>query len=203
MGEFKLSDDLILNEHKLHNGLCKESKDESEILEWIDYDRFEVIKYLAEGGFETIYKATWKDGFIERWDSENNQWKRSKFWFEKHENFPVDLKCLHNSQDITSDFLREVYDADPLKRPKAKELYVLINDLLYNLTRDINHEIDKKIEEADKINEKFTQVSRLLDFKNLPESKNAIDNKDDDSSFEEYSESIKMDFTKLNLNSED
>ncbi|GBB89107.1 hypothetical protein RclHR1_01580008 [Rhizophagus clarus] len=168
---------------------------------WIDYDRFEVIKYLAEGGFETIYKATWKDGFIERWDSENNQWKRSKFWFEKHENFPVDLKCLHNSQDITSDFLRE--DADPLKRPKAKELYVLINDLLYNLTRDINHEIDKKIEEADKINEKFTQVSRLLDFKNLPESKNAIDNKDDDSSFEEYSESIKMDFTKLNLNSED
>ena len=63
---------------------------------------------MAKGGFGTIYKAIWKDGFIESWDSENNKWIRSKNWFGIHENFPVVLKCLHNSQDITSDFLREV-----------------------------------------------------------------------------------------------
>jgi hypothetical protein len=27
-----------------------------EILEWIEYDRFENVKYLAKGGFGTIYK---------------------------------------------------------------------------------------------------------------------------------------------------
>ncbi|CAB4442836.1 unnamed protein product [Rhizophagus irregularis] len=79
-----------------------------DVLEWIEYDRFENVKYLAKGGFGTIYKAIWKDGVIQSWDSENNKWKRSKFWFREYENFPVVLKCLHNSQDITSDFLREI-----------------------------------------------------------------------------------------------
>ena len=39
---------------------------------WIEYDKFENIEYLAEGGFGTVYKATWKDGSIKYWDSENN-----------------------------------------------------------------------------------------------------------------------------------
>ena len=76
-----------------------------EILEWIEYDRFENIEYLAKGGFGTTYKATWKDGCIFRWDSENNQWKRYKHNDESH---PVALKCLHDSQDITVEFLNEV-----------------------------------------------------------------------------------------------
>jgi hypothetical protein len=79
----------------------------TEILEWIEYDRFENVKYLAKGGFGTIYKAIWKDGYMSKWDSENNQWIRKKEW-GVYGNFPVVLKCLHNSQDITSDFLREV-----------------------------------------------------------------------------------------------
>jgi hypothetical protein len=84
------------------------AKNNEEILEWIEYDRFENVDYLAKGGFGTIYKAIWKDGFISKWDSENNQWKRNKTFGEKYENFTVVLKCLHNSQDITSDFLKEV-----------------------------------------------------------------------------------------------
>jgi hypothetical protein len=63
---------------------------------------------LAKGGFGTIYKAIWKDGFIRKWDSENNQWERSKYFYVDYENFTVVLKCLHNSQNITSDFLKEV-----------------------------------------------------------------------------------------------
>ncbi|GBC18931.1 kinase-like domain-containing protein [Rhizophagus irregularis DAOM 181602=DAOM 197198] len=80
-----------------------------EILEWIEYDRFENVEYLAKGGFGTIYKAIWKDGYMEKWDSRNNKWMRSKESSAKnYENFPVALKCLHNSQDITAEFLREI-----------------------------------------------------------------------------------------------
>src|ERR1051325_9547257 len=45
-----------------------------EVLEWIEYDEFENVKYLAKGGFGIAYKAIWKDGPIFRWDSKNNQW---------------------------------------------------------------------------------------------------------------------------------
>ncbi|CAB4386727.1 unnamed protein product [Rhizophagus irregularis] len=48
-------------------------------------------------------------------------------------------------------------------------------------------------------NPQAVYTSRLLNFKDLPEPKNAVDDKDDDNSFE-YSESIEaIDFTKLNL----
>src|ERR1043166_1293894 len=78
------------------------AKDDKIFLEWIEYDRFENVKYLAKGGFGTIYKASWKDGLIDYWNYENQQWGRSKYTKE------VALKCLNNSQDITEEFLREV-----------------------------------------------------------------------------------------------
>ena len=77
------------------------AKNWNKVIEWIEYDRFENIEYLAKGGFGTTYKATWKDGFIDYWDSENNQWKRDG-------RQTVALKCLHNSQNITAEFLSEV-----------------------------------------------------------------------------------------------
>jgi hypothetical protein len=40
-----------------------------EILEWIPYNRLTDIKYLAKGGFSTVYKATWLDGGISHWDN--------------------------------------------------------------------------------------------------------------------------------------
>ncbi|RGB32578.1 hypothetical protein C1646_706370, partial [Rhizophagus diaphanus] len=61
--------------------------------EWIEYNRFKNVEYLAKGGFGTIYKAIWKDGYILVWDSENNQWKRKKNWMG-HVNFTVVLKYL-------------------------------------------------------------------------------------------------------------
>jgi hypothetical protein len=63
-----------------------------QIIVWIEYDRFENVEYLAKGGFGTTYKAIWKDGCING----------------RYGNHPVALKCLHNSQDITVEFLREV-----------------------------------------------------------------------------------------------
>ena len=78
------------------------ARNSNEVIEWVEYDRFENVEYLAKGGFGTTYKAIWKDGRIDYWNSKNNQWKRDK------KNEEVALKCLHNSQDITAEFLREV-----------------------------------------------------------------------------------------------
>ena len=77
------------------------AKSYSEILEWIEYDRFEDIEYITKGGFGKVYKAKWKDGYIRNWDYKTNQWKRYKIG--------VALKCLNsNSKDIASEFLNEV-----------------------------------------------------------------------------------------------
>ena len=46
----------------------------------------------------------WKDGYICGLDAEDNQWEREK----DEKGHPVVLKCLHDSQDITVEFLREV-----------------------------------------------------------------------------------------------
>ncbi|PKC02717.1 kinase-like protein [Rhizophagus irregularis] len=85
-----------------------EGKSYRDILEWIEYDRFKNVKYLAKGGFGTIYKSIWKDGYMKEWDSGNNKWMRRKKSAKDYENFPVALKCLHNSQNITAEFLREI-----------------------------------------------------------------------------------------------
>ena len=77
------------------------ARNRKKVAEWVEYDSFENVEYLAKGGFRTTYKAIWKDGHIESWDFENNQWDR-------HGEHNVALKCLHNSQDVTAEFLREV-----------------------------------------------------------------------------------------------
>src|ERR1043166_1776701 len=46
------------------------------VLEWIPYDRFENIEYLAEGGFGIVYKAKWIDGYIRYWNNSQNKWFR-------------------------------------------------------------------------------------------------------------------------------
>ncbi|UZN98878.1 uncharacterized protein OCT59_000163 [Rhizophagus irregularis] len=77
-----------------------EANDVHQILEWIEYDEFEGVEYLAKGGFGTTFKAVWEYGPI-NWDFEKNQLVRSG-------ETEVALKCLYNSQDITKDFLNEV-----------------------------------------------------------------------------------------------
>jgi hypothetical protein len=70
-----------------------------QFIEWIEYDKFEGVEYLAKGGFGTTYKAIWKEGCIRGY--ENGQWIRNG-------ETKVALKCLHNSQSITTEFLKEV-----------------------------------------------------------------------------------------------
>jgi serine/threonine protein kinase len=55
------------------------------------------------------------------------------------------------------DIIKQCWDADPLKRPKANGLCDLLNSLYHD-----NHEIKKQIEEAEKINENLLHLHHYI-----------------------------------------
>ena len=65
-------------------------------LEYVPYEQFENIEFIAEGGFSKIYKATWIDGPVNYKYGTRNQ------------NCTVVLKKLNNTKNITSKELNEV-----------------------------------------------------------------------------------------------
>lgn len=72
------------------------------VIEWIPFDRFENVEFIAEGGFGKIYKAKWKDGQI----SGPNPLKQLGWW--RKSPCVIALKSLNNSKDIGEEFLDEV-----------------------------------------------------------------------------------------------
>ncbi len=77
------------------------------MIEWIPFDKFENVEYLARGGFSTVYKATWTEGYIKWWNRETQEWTRSgKDSWEGSE--LVCLKSLNNSAYMTREFFQEV-----------------------------------------------------------------------------------------------
>ncbi|CAB5376958.1 unnamed protein product [Rhizophagus irregularis] len=78
----------------------KINKCEDMIIEWIPYNQFNHIKEIGKGGFATVYSAIWRDGPL--------KYMYGKMKYEKMVNKEVALKCVHNSQNITSEFLNEI-----------------------------------------------------------------------------------------------
>ena len=76
--------------------------DLAEALEWIPYNRFYDIKYIAKSGHSKAYRANWIDGYINCWDNYNQNWKR------KGQNMIVILKSLSDPINVTSEFMNEV-----------------------------------------------------------------------------------------------
>jgi hypothetical protein len=70
-------------------------------MEFVSYDKFSDITFIAEGGFNKIYKATWVDGPISRCNNEKQKYCRSG-------KMTVALKELYNSKNIDSKELNEV-----------------------------------------------------------------------------------------------
>src|SRR6266542_2336222 len=68
-------------------------------LEWVPYDRFYNIKYIAKGGFGIVYRANLIDGLILDWDNKNQNWRRCK------PNKFLALESLNNSKNVTSEFI--------------------------------------------------------------------------------------------------
>jgi serine/threonine protein kinase len=105
-------------------------------------------------------------------------------------------KSNYKIPQLIFEIISQCWDAVPSNRPKAVDLYKLLKDLYYG--RDnINSVIYEQIKEADEINKKSFSIvqsksstntlsymthpqavytSRLLNFKNLPEPKNADNN---------------------------
>lgn len=67
-------------------------------MEFVPYDEFEDIKFIAKGGFSEVYKAKWPRGPVINY--------KSGF---RDNNCLVVLKKLDNSKHITSKELNEVY----------------------------------------------------------------------------------------------
>ena len=82
-------------------------------MEYVPYDKFKDVEFIAEGGFSKIYKSTWIDG--------PTVWN---VWNKRHSGeMTVALKELNNSKNITSKGLNEV----------QCNIQYLINRILYNL----------------------------------------------------------------------
>ncbi|RHZ78874.1 hypothetical protein Glove_155g69 [Diversispora epigaea] len=86
-----------------------------EIIEWIPYDRFENVIYLAKGGFGIVYKAKWLGGYILFRDYKVENWKRSK----KQD---VCLKSLDSSTN-KFDFLQEIKNQLQFRDKRAVAIY--------------------------------------------------------------------------------
>ncbi|RHZ82812.1 hypothetical protein Glove_103g215 [Diversispora epigaea] len=71
------------------------------VIEWINYDQFENVEHLTDGGFATIFTAMWKDGCYHQWDSEDRILKR----YGSHK---VILKRLNNSNSSNVHWFQEV-----------------------------------------------------------------------------------------------
>ena len=65
-------------------------------MEFVPYEQFKNVEFIAEGGFSKIYKATWIDGPI-NWN-----------YLYRRPNETVVLKKLNNSKNITTKELNEV-----------------------------------------------------------------------------------------------
>ncbi|PKC66443.1 hypothetical protein RhiirA1_535611 [Rhizophagus irregularis] len=72
------------------------------VLEWIPYDKFYNIVYIAKGGFGKVYKANWIDGYISDWNDNNQNWNRY------NKSMLVALKSLNNSENVTYKFMNEI-----------------------------------------------------------------------------------------------
>src|SRR5438874_6160872 len=71
------------------------------ILEWIPFEEFKKVEKLTEGGFSSIYTATWTRGKIIDYDENKKE-------FDYFENHYVVLKSLNNSSNPGESFFNEV-----------------------------------------------------------------------------------------------
>ncbi|GES90017.1 kinase-like domain-containing protein [Rhizophagus clarus] len=93
----KVIDDFIKHTHIKSNRLVGK-------MEFVPYDRFKDVKFIAEGGFSTVYKAIWIDGPISGWSKKKQNYIR----YSTTQNYEVVLKKLNNSKDVTSKELNEL-----------------------------------------------------------------------------------------------
>ena len=74
------------------------------VFEWIPYNQYTIdIKEIGKDDFITLHSAIWKDGPL-HYNEDTEKYIKSS------PNYKVALKCLHNSQNDTNEFLSEVWN---------------------------------------------------------------------------------------------
>ena len=68
-------------------------------LEWVPFDKFTDVKQIGEGGFAKVYSAIWIDGNVIKQINEKSA----------PEPIVIALKRLNGSQNISAEYLNEVY----------------------------------------------------------------------------------------------
>ena len=92
----------IYNAKQYYNGINR--KYHPLFLEWVPFDRFEDIKQIGEGGFAKVYSAKWINGQAKYTKRDNGSWKKLE-----PEPINVALKRLNGSQNMSAEYLNEVY----------------------------------------------------------------------------------------------
>jgi hypothetical protein len=83
--------DIIIQNSQLN------AQNPGDFIEWIPYDQFQNIAFVASGGFSTIHSATWLEPILEFGGIYGGS-RRSK----------VALKRLENSQHLSTEFLNKL-----------------------------------------------------------------------------------------------
>ncbi|EXX79861.1 hypothetical protein RirG_001550 [Rhizophagus irregularis DAOM 197198w] len=105
----------------------KQTNKNSMILEFVPYDQFKNVEFIAEGGFSKIYKATWIDGPIFNLNFRENT------KIVRHHNYIVVLKKLNDSKNITSKNLNELKVFYDFTSAECKENTINILEILNKL----------------------------------------------------------------------
>ncbi|RHZ75492.1 hypothetical protein Glove_213g160 [Diversispora epigaea] len=98
------------------------ANEHQEIIEWIPFDKLENITYLAKGGFGTVYKANWLDGFIKF--PKKKKWYRfgkQAVWYRNGKQ-SVCLKSFNTSAN-KNDFLQEIKNQVKLRGKNSIAIY--------------------------------------------------------------------------------
>ncbi|CAG8450659.1 11709_t:CDS:2 [Acaulospora morrowiae] len=110
-----------------------------QIVEWIPYENFDNIKLFSNGGFATVFTATWKNGYFNEWNSITKSLER------RGEPQQIVLKQLNSSTDDS--WLNEVtshFSIDKIaqyilpcygitRNPETKEFMLVLNIMEQNL----------------------------------------------------------------------
>ncbi|UZO20542.1 uncharacterized protein OCT59_012965 [Rhizophagus irregularis] len=122
-------------------------------LKWIPYNKFKTVEYFNEGGFGTIYKATWlknnKDKevilkchknlnenlneFLKEWKYHTSiLYSNDIIYFYGFTEDPNTLKYMVVMDYANKDLMKKCWNEDPLKRPSSKEALKIIENWIFH-----------------------------------------------------------------------
>ncbi|RGB32960.1 hypothetical protein C1646_762276 [Rhizophagus diaphanus] len=136
-------------------------------IEWIPYNAFYDIEYIARGGFGKVYKANWIDGCMVNWNSVNRSLERY------NENMFVALKSLDNSKNVALKFMNEIMLHNKVKmdnnvivrfygitqEPKMKD-YMMV--LEYAEDGSLRNYLDKEYNNLSNWNKIFEYLQNII-----------------------------------------